>query len=125
MNKIIAQKIRRLRQNRDLSQDNMADELGITKGAYSKLERGVTAISVDRLDQISKVLNVGIGLFFQDSSYVGMAEEHLPQYGFATKSDIEELARMITAFREELNSIRKELNADAKKAQPAKKAAKK
>lgn len=126
MNKTIAQKIRRLRQNRDLSQDNMADELGITKGAYSKLERGVTAISVDRLDQIAKVLNVGIGLFFQETSYVGMVEEHLPQYGFATKSDIEELARMITAFREELNNVKKELGANTtRKTQAPKKSSKK
>lgn len=108
MNKIIAQKIRRLRQNRDLSQDNMADELGITKGAYSKIERGVTAITVDRLSEIAGILKVAIHLFFQDTRDMPLAEEPLPQYGFATKNDIEELTRMIAAFREELNSMKKE-----------------
>ncbi len=126
MNKTIAQKIRRLRQNRDLSQDNMADELGITKGAYSKIERGVTAISVDRLEQIANILKVAIHLFFQDTKDIPLAEEHLPEYGFATKSDIEELTRMITAFREELNSMKKEVTpATPKKGSTNKKTGKK
>lgn len=109
MNKTIAQRIRRIRQNRDLSQDNVADELGITKGAYSKIERGVTAISVDRLDQLSKIFDIGIHVFFQESNQQ-IVEDDKDRYGFATKGDIEELVKMLAVFRDELNNFKKGFN---------------
>lgn len=53
---MVAEKIRleRLRQN--LSQQNMADELGITAAAYSNLERGVSDISIKRLFEVARIL---------------------------------------------------------------------
>jgi transcriptional regulator with XRE-family HTH domain len=107
VNKTIAQRIRRLRQNADLSQDNVADELGITKGAYSKIERGITAISVDRLHQIAKVLDVHVTAFFEDPEAHTVSAERFPRYGYATKREVEELAGMISAFRAELGNMRK------------------
>lgn len=109
MNKSVAQQIRRLRQNNDLSQDNMADELGITKGAYSKIERGITAISVDRLAQIAGVFKVDIITFFRPATLSSEVAEQMPQYGFATKSELEELANMINALRSEIQNVKKQL----------------
>lgn len=54
----VADKIRKARVIKGLSQQNMADELDITVAAYSNIERGVTDISVTRLVQISGILGV-------------------------------------------------------------------
>jgi transcriptional regulator with XRE-family HTH domain len=62
----VAKRIRleRLRQN--LSQQNIADDLGITVAAYSNLERGVSDITLSRLFQLASIFNKSIHWFFED-----------------------------------------------------------
>lgn len=48
-NKALMAKIRQLRELKGFSHEVMATELGITKRAYSKLERGDTQLTVTRL----------------------------------------------------------------------------
>lgn len=62
MKQKVAEKIRLARLAKNLSQQNMADELNITVAAYSNIERGVTDISVTRLYQIAGILE----LFIED-----------------------------------------------------------
>jgi transcriptional regulator with XRE-family HTH domain len=106
VNQSIANQIRRARQNKDLSQENMADELGITKGAYSKIERGVTAISVERLAAIAKILDMELNEFFTDKKASSKVEYPQPKFGFATKGEIEELAKMIHTVAGELTKLK-------------------
>jgi transcriptional regulator with XRE-family HTH domain len=54
---IVAKKIRLERLKQNLSQQNMADELGITAAAYSNLERGVSDITISRLFEVSRILS--------------------------------------------------------------------
>lgn len=49
----INDKIRKLREAKSLTQEEMADLLGITQTAYGKIERGESAVSWKRLNQIS------------------------------------------------------------------------
>ena len=58
MKEKLAERIRMTRLMKGLSQQNMADELGITVASYSNIERGVTDITVTRLFAISKILDV-------------------------------------------------------------------
>ncbi len=57
MKNIVAKKIRLERLKQNLSQQNMADELGITAAAYSNLERGVSDITISRLFEVSRILS--------------------------------------------------------------------
>ena len=107
--KNIGQKIRRARQALDLSQESVAEDLGMTKGAFSKIERGITNVPVTRLIEIAGVLKVDVAEFFESTTPKPKVEEHPKQYGFATKSDIEELANMIEALRVEISAIRAEV----------------
>jgi transcriptional regulator with XRE-family HTH domain len=45
----LGERIRKVRLLKGLSQQNMADELGITVASFSNIERGTTNINVDRL----------------------------------------------------------------------------
>jgi transcriptional regulator with XRE-family HTH domain len=56
MKEEIADRIRMARLSKSLSQQNVADELGLTVAAYSNIERGVTDITVSRLRQIAAIL---------------------------------------------------------------------
>jgi len=52
----IAGRIRMARYERGLSQQNVADELDLKVATYSNIERGVTDITVSRLQQIARIL---------------------------------------------------------------------
>ncbi|RYY39086.1 XRE family transcriptional regulator [archaeon] len=53
-----AEKIRLQRLQRGLSQENMADLLGLSTTAYGDIERGKTDLTLSRLTQIATVLAV-------------------------------------------------------------------
>jgi transcriptional regulator with XRE-family HTH domain len=51
----IGEKIRKLREGKSLTQEEMANLLGITQTAYGKIERGESSVSWKRLNQISEI----------------------------------------------------------------------
>jgi transcriptional regulator with XRE-family HTH domain len=67
IDRIIASKIRDLREMRELTQSEMASLLSLSTSAYGKLERGETSLLVCRLDEISRALAVPILYFFSDN----------------------------------------------------------
>ena len=60
LEKMIGNKIRSLRTLKELSQENVAEMLGISITAYSKIERGETDVQLSRLSQIAKAFEVSI-----------------------------------------------------------------
>lgn len=60
--KVVAE-IRKQRLIRGFSQENMASELGVSVRTYSKLERGQTALTVNRLFEIA-INNESVSLHF-------------------------------------------------------------
>ncbi|ASS50811.1 MAG: hypothetical protein A3D31_14770 [Candidatus Fluviicola riflensis] len=57
MKERVAEKIRILRLSKNLSQQNIADELNLTVAAYSNIERGVSDINLARLSDIARILD--------------------------------------------------------------------
>jgi transcriptional regulator with XRE-family HTH domain len=99
----IAYRIRKLRESKDYSQENMAGELNISTSAYSKIERGITDPSVSRIGAIAKILEVDVTYFFQEQTTpTYKAEDPNKAYGFASKADIEELNVMINKLNQEV-----------------------
>lgn len=63
-NKLIGFKLKSLRMKEELSQQNVADDLGISATAYSKIENGRTSMSVNRLYQISNYFKIFVADLF-------------------------------------------------------------
>lgn len=57
---MINQKIRSLRELKKLRQEDVAERLGITQHAYSRMETGETKLDVERLKLIAGVLDVPV-----------------------------------------------------------------
>jgi transcriptional regulator with XRE-family HTH domain len=57
-NKTIGKNIAKFRKLRDLKASEVAEKIGLKEAAYTKYERGQTAITVDHLSKISEVLEV-------------------------------------------------------------------
>ena len=55
---MIGIKIKRIREDRKLSQLFVAEKLGISQNAYSKLENNISKLTIDRLKDIARILEV-------------------------------------------------------------------
>lgn len=58
--KNLGNKIKKLRELRNYSQEYMAENLGLSQSAYSKLETDQTELSYNRLNKIAELLQVSI-----------------------------------------------------------------
>ncbi len=76
----IQEKIRTLREINHLTQEQMAEELEISKNSYAKIEQGKTKLNIERLQQIAHIFNINVadligsnerGLVFVIGSSVG------------------------------------------------------
>jgi transcriptional regulator with XRE-family HTH domain len=54
----LSEKIRQLRLQKGLSQENMADMLNLSTTAYGDLERGRTELTFSRLENIARLLDI-------------------------------------------------------------------
>jgi transcriptional regulator with XRE-family HTH domain len=106
--KTIGNRIRKLRESKDYSQENMGMELGITAGAYAKIERGESDPSATRLIQIAEILSVDVSAFFQDVT-PNKAEDDIKKYGIATQHDIQAIHELIVLLKKEMETIRAEI----------------
>jgi|SRR5690606_24507699 len=60
INTLIASKIKDIRKDSGLTSESVANDLGISKTAYSQLENGRVEITMTRLEAIANVFNVPI-----------------------------------------------------------------
>jgi len=56
--KICGQNIRKIRRQRDLTQEYMAFEMGISQKAYSDIENSKVKINLEIITKISNILNI-------------------------------------------------------------------
>jgi len=87
----------------------MGVELGITAGAYAKIERGESDPSATRLVRIAEILGVEVAVFFKDPPTQVNAEEDIKKYGIATKQDLASLQESIALLKAALDIVKTEL----------------
>ena len=56
----VGNKIQKIREIKGFSQESVAAELGISQSAYSKLEKGQIAVTIEKLYAIAKVFEVPV-----------------------------------------------------------------
>ncbi|MCK9301285.1 MAG: helix-turn-helix transcriptional regulator [Bacteroidales bacterium] len=66
----IGQKLRQVRMRSQLTQQNVADDVGISATAYSKMENGKTDFSITRLTQFAHLFKVYLPDFFDENIQV-------------------------------------------------------
>ena len=64
-NQVIRNRIKILRKQRKLTQQDVGDFLGITKQAYYKYEKGINKVSIDLLGELSKLYKTKLQTFFR------------------------------------------------------------
>ena len=56
----VNEKIKFLRESKHLSQEEMANKLGMSTNGYAKIERGETRLNIPKLEQIVNILDMDI-----------------------------------------------------------------
>ena len=67
MNKIM-NKIRKIREKKGYSQEYMQEKLNMSQAAYSNLEANKTKLTVEKLLEISEILEVPVESLIQDDT---------------------------------------------------------
>jgi transcriptional regulator with XRE-family HTH domain len=101
VDKIIGERIRKQRAFTGLSQENVAEELGMSTGNYGKLERGEITISVNHLFAIAKVFKIHPADFFYDSPRV-----QEPQAAYTPLKDFLALQQTVGNIESEMSKVK-------------------
>ena len=56
----VNEKIRKVRESKAWSQEQMAEKLNMSLNSYAKIERGETKLSLDKLEQIAQVFDIDV-----------------------------------------------------------------
>ena len=95
--KEVGHRIRKIREAKDLNQQQMADKLELIAGAYAKIERGETDPSISRLFEIAGILKVDIVNLIKDGKQ-SISGDVQKQVSILAK-DLEELKLQMAAQR--------------------------
>ncbi len=61
MNKQLGSRIKALRSAKNLTQEQIAEQIGVSRQKYARIENGTNSITLDILSRIAKVLDVTVG----------------------------------------------------------------
>lgn len=101
--------IRKLRENQQLTQDDMAERLGISKNGYGKIERGQSELSLKRLKQIAEILGVDMAELMnnKDLIFVGKNRDFVQNNYHDNQIQIEKLQLIIKHQEQRIDDLQK------------------
>jgi transcriptional regulator with XRE-family HTH domain len=99
----VGQRLRVRRSLLGLSQEKLAEAIGLTFQQVQKYERGMNRISAGRLFQFSKILDVPVAYFFEQ---FGGLEKQTKAYGFSDNAQEEFLPADLMQSKETLELVR-------------------
>jgi len=108
--KELGRRLRLIRNVKGLSQENMAEGLGITQSAYAQIETGRTDINISRLESIAKIFQLSVAeiLTFGDNSELNIANE--PAAVYQRRGLIEAQKELAVRDYKEIDFLQKEVS---------------
>jgi transcriptional regulator with XRE-family HTH domain len=113
----VGNKIKTIRQAKNLTQEQIADLLNMSHSGYSKIERGEIDLNMTRLEQIAKLFNMQpseIIQFGETHSFIfhitngnGLGTVQGSVY-FGNKEEIDGLRKEIDSLKKEITKLKKE-----------------
>ncbi|KEZ17244.1 putative transcriptional regulator [Glaesserella parasuis] len=110
----INEKIRRIRESKEWSQEQMAEKLNMSLNGYAKIERGETKLYLDKLEQIAQILDIDVveliqsgekNICFQIESPLGSVYQGVGESSLLI--EIERLKLALSHTKEMLASMQK------------------
>ncbi|WP_297334291.1 helix-turn-helix transcriptional regulator [Flavobacterium sp.] len=104
---VIGQKIKRLREEKGITQEAMAVQLDVTQSNYGRLEKDDRRLNVVKLLKIARILDISISALFNETE-AGSSENGGMAHGNKEVYDIlvESLRAEIQHLKEEISFLR-------------------
>lgn len=104
---VIGQRIKKLREEKGITQDAMAVQLDVTQSNYGRLEKDDRRLNVVKLLKIARILDVNIMYMFN-----GMAESgnEQPKESGLTQTNKEVYEILVESLRAEIQHLKEEVN---------------
>ncbi|MBW7869008.1 MAG: helix-turn-helix transcriptional regulator [Brumimicrobium sp.] len=105
----IGSRIRMFREQKGLSQENLAMELGITQPSYARLEKDDSRINVPRLIQIAKLLDVTVAEVLNEkaNTVINQQNSQYPSTYYASVQTINSDKEHIQSLQNEVAFLKK------------------
>ena len=99
---LIGTRIKHARKSCNMTQEHLAEKLGVSIGYVSQVERGITKISLDLLASISNILNRDLCYFVSGANYMAanyMEEELIREFSKLSTGNKQLVIQIIGLFR--------------------------
>lgn len=103
---IIGQKIKKLREQKGITQEAMASQLDVTQSNYGRLEKDDRRLNVVKLLKIARILDVNINYLFND---VASADATATNENF-NQANKEVYDILVDSLRAEIHHLKEEIN---------------
>jgi len=104
---IIGQKIKKLREQKNITQETMAIQLDVTQSNYGRLEKDDRRLNVVKLLKIARILDVNITYLFNDMASTDTAAAGNDNFNHANKEVYDIL---VDSLRAEIHHLKEEIN---------------
>lgn len=123
LKKIVGQRLQLLRMEKNLTQEQMGEQLNLSTSAYCKIEYGETDLTLTRLNKIANILNMSAAELFSKidgniyftnsgSSNVGISQDYSNIH--TDSSDLRELikanSKLIEMLEKRIEMLEKHLS---------------
>jgi transcriptional regulator with XRE-family HTH domain len=98
--------IRKLRVSRKISQSTVAKQLGISQNAYSRIERGLTRISTERLHQLADIFGTSVHDLLAERERSMTAPTHVAAQNTKSRDDLWIYEKLIQHKDETISSLK-------------------
>jgi len=116
----ITSNIKRIREQKDYSQEGMAVNMGISQSKYSRIESGEASLSIKELQKIADILETDISAFLDNSKITIQNQSNNNEaYGYVenlhienketTKKLIQSLEDTIQQMKDEIQHLKNEV----------------
>ena len=61
MNEMLGSRIKALRSAKNFTQEQVADQIGVSRQKYARIESGINSVTLDILSKVAEVLGVTVG----------------------------------------------------------------
>jgi len=106
----VGEKIKKLRELKNYTQQHMAAELDLSLSGYGKIERNETDISVSKLEKIAKILETDISsiLSFDEKHVFNISESKQTNVSMRDQyiNQLDLIDRIIAQYREEIQFLK-------------------
>lgn len=85
------------REARCVTQNELADNIGIEQGTYSKIEKGFLPYSDDLIEKVSKVLDFPVSFFYQEKRVIPVEGHYRRKVSISVKQMKQYIAQMTIA----------------------------